>query len=38
MAKRKVKYGSQNDKKIVHILDRSENKMEILEDLFFPPR
>lgn len=34
MAEEKVKYGLQNDKEIVEVLDRSENKMEIFS-LFF---
>lgn len=37
MVKEKVKYGLQNDKEIVEVLDRSENKMEISEVLFVLP-
>lgn len=37
MAKEKVKYGLQNDKEIVEVLDRSENKMEISEVLLVLP-
>lgn len=34
----KVKCGLQNDKEIVEVLDRTENKMEIFEVFFyFPP-
>lgn len=38
MAKEKVKYGLQNDKEIVEVLDRSENKMEIFKVFFFSSR
>lgn len=37
IAKDKVKYGLQNDKEIVEVLDRSENKMEIFRVSFFLP-
>lgn len=35
MAKEKVKYGLQNDREIVAVLDRTEKKMKTVEVFFF---
>lgn len=37
MVKVKVKHGLQNNKEIVEVLNRSENKMKIFKAFFFPP-
>lgn len=36
MAKEKMKYGLQNDREIVAVLDRTEKKMKTAEVFFFP--